>query len=368
MIGYHSVAMIGEAYLEGFRGFDAETAYQDMRDTAMQDRNGLKDYRELGYMPSVPNKRATSHTLEYAFDDWCIARMAQALGHQQDAQSFDQRAANYYNLFDRTTGFFRGRLPDGIWRTPFVANGMVNDEYTEADAWQYDFAVQQDVPGMIALYGGDQGFVDKLDALFTTNSTIQTGIPDLSGRIGQYVGGNEQSCHIVYLYDYAGAPDKTQYWVRLAMSQLYNATPTGEPGNVDCGQMPAWYVFSALGFYPVNPDSGVFVIGSPVVSKAVIHLDRDKYHGRTFSVIAENNSRENIYIQSASLDGKSLLKPWLTYQQLTSGGTLRLVMGPKPNPDWGSADDDRPPATMPADFHYPPLPPPASDKPAQENL
>ena len=359
MIGYHSAAMLAEAYLEGFRGFNAETAYAAMRDTAMQDRNGLKAYRELGYVPSTPHGTATSRTLEYAFDDWCIARMAQALGHEEDARLFYQRAANYRNLFDRTTGFFRGRLADGAWRAPFVANGMVNDEYTEADAWQYAFAVQQDVPGLIALYGGDEGFVDKLDELFTTNSTIQTGIPDLSGRIGQYVGGNEQACHIAYLYDYAGAPYKTQYWVRQAMSQLYNDTPAGEPGNVDCGQMAAWYVFSALGFYPVNPDSGIFVIGSPVVNKAVIHLDRDKYHGRTFTVVAENNRPENIYIQSATLNGKSLTRPWITCEQLTSGGTLRFVMGPKPNLQWGSALADRPTTTMPANFEYPPLPAPA---------
>jgi len=366
MIGYHSADMLAEAYLEGFRGFNAETAYAAMRDTAMQDRNGLKAYRELGYVPSIPHETATSCTLEYAFDDWCIARMAQALGHEEDARLFYQRAANYRNLFDRTTGFFRGRLADGAWRTPFVANAMVNDEYTEADAWQYAFAVQQDVPGLIALYGGDEGFVGKLDALFTANSTIQTDIPDLSGRIGQYVGGNEQACHIAYLYDYAGAPCKTQYRVRQAMSRLYNDTPAGEPGNVDCGQMAAWYVFSALGFYPVNPDSGCYAIGSPLVSKAVIHLDREKHHGRTFTVVAENNSPENIYIQSATLNSKSLTRPWITYEELTSGGTLRFVMGPQPNLLWGSALADRPPPTMPANFEYPPLPAPAPSNQTRE--
>lgn len=357
MPGYHSADMIAAAYLDGFRGFDANTAYQEMCETAMGSRRGLDAYRERGYGP------LTSISLEYTVDDWCIARMAQALGRAQDAARFYRRSANYYNLFDRATGFFRARLDNGRWREPFDPLGMVNDQYSEADAWQYDFYIQQDVPGLIRLFGGDRGFVRKLDELFTTNSTIHTRIPDLSGRIGQYVGGNEQSGHIAYLYDYAGVPYKTQYWVRQAMTRLYNDTPAGEPGNVDCGQMAAWYVFSAMGFYPVNPASGVFVIGSPLVSKAVIHLSRDKYHGRTFTIIAERNSPQNIYIQSATLDGKPLLKPWFTWQQLVAGGTLRLAMGAHPNTGWGSAPDDAPPPTMPAGFQYPAPPQPSGKMP-----
>jgi len=359
MIGYHSVDMITEAYLEGFRDFDAGQAYEQMRDTAMQDRDGLDNYRSLGYVSSTPGGTATSRTLEYAFDDWCIAQMASSLGHQVDAAHFYQRAANYRNLFDRSTDFFRGRLANGAWRRPFIPNGMVNDEFTEADAWQYAFAVQQDVPGMIALYGGDDGFIQKLDTLFTTSSNIETALSDLSGRIGQYVGGNEQSVHIAYLYDYAGAPSRSQYWVRQAMSQLYNDTPTGEPGNIDCGEMAAWYVFSALGFYPVNPDSGIYALGSPVVTKAVIHLDRDRYHGRKFTVIADNNGANNVYVQSVTLNGKPLDHPWITRDDVISGGTLHFVMGPQPNLQWASAPADRPPATMPADFVYSALPAPA---------
>lgn len=342
MIGYHSVDMITEAYLEGFRDFDAEAAYQQMRDTAMQDRDGLDYYKKIGYVPSTPGGTATSKTLEYSVDDWSLAKMASTLGHEDDAAYFYKRAANYRNLFDRTTQFFRGRKADGSWRFPFIPNGMVNDEYTEADAWQYAFAVQQDVPGMIALYGGDDAFIQKLDTLFTTNSTIDTPLPDLSGRIGQYVGGNEQSCHIAYLYDYAGAPYKSQYWVRQAMRQLYGDTPADEPGNVDCGEMAAWYVFSALGLYPVSPGSGIYVIGSPVVTKAVIHLDHDMFHGRTFTVIAENNGPDNIYVQSVTLNGKPLTRPWITRDEVTSGGTLRFVMGPQANVPWGSAPEDHP--------------------------
>jgi predicted alpha-1,2-mannosidase len=364
MIGYHSVDMIADAYLKGFRGFDAEAAYQAMRDTAMQNRNGLASYKRRGYVASAPGEQATSKTIEYSFDDWCIARMAEALGHKDDAALFYKRSANYRNLFDTTTQFFRGRKGrGGAWRTPFVDNALVGDEYTEADAWQYAFAIQQDAPGMISLYGGDAGFLRKLDLLFATNSIIQTDIPDISGLIGQYSQGDEQCHHVAYLYDYAGAPYKTQKWVRKVMATLYNDTPSGQCGNVDCGQMSAWYIFSALGFYPMNPDSGVLAIGSPAINKAVIQLDNDKYHGKTFTVIAKRNSPSNIYIQSAKLNGKPLTKPWITFDDVTAGGTLEFVMGSKPKTDWGAAVGDRPPATMPADFHYAALLEPASDKP-----
>lgn len=206
MIGYHSVDMIAAAYLNGFHGFDPEQAYQAMRDTAMQDRNGLDTYKRLGYVASTPGAAATSCTLEYTFDDWCIARMAEALGHQDDAKMFYQRSANYPNLFDQTTQFFRGRKANGDWRMPFSSTNLVGDEYTEADAWQYAFAIQQDVPGMIKLYGGDQGFIQKLDALFTADTNIDTTIPDISGLIGQDSQGDEQCHHVPFLYDYAGRP------------------------------------------------------------------------------------------------------------------------------------------------------------------
>ncbi len=359
MIGYHSVDMMAEAYLDGFRGFDAEAAYQAARDTAMQDRNGLDTYKRLGYVASVPGHAATSCTLEYSFDDWCLAKMAEALGHADDARMFYQRAANYYNLFDRNTRFFRGRKADGQWRMPFNDRSLVGDEYTEADAWQYAFAIQQDVPGMIALYGGDEGFVQKLDSLFTEDSTIYTTIPDISGLIGQDSQGDEQCHHVPYLYDYAGQPYKAQQRLRQIMATLYNDTPAGQCGNTDCGQMAAWYIFSALGFYPMNPASDVFAIGSPVVSKATIHLDRNTYHGRTFTVVARNNSAENIYIQSATLNGKPLDRAWISRNEVISGGELAFVMGPNPNPQWGSAPANRPPATMPANFQYPPVPAPA---------
>ncbi len=360
MIGYHSADMMTEAYLDGFRGFDAEAAYQAMRDTAMQDRNGLGSYKKLGYVPSARGEQATSHTLEYTVDDWCIARMAESLGHEDDAKMFYQRAANYYNVFDGTTKFFRGREADGSWRAPFTTTGLVGDEYTEADAWQYAFAAQQDIPGMIRLYGGDEGFIDKLDAMFNASSFVDSDDPDISGMVGQYSQGDEQSHHVAYLYNYAGAPYKTQQHVRQIMSEMYGDTPSGECGNVDCGQMAAWYVWSALGLYPVNPSSGIYIIGSPVVNKAVVHLDPKYYKGKKFIIIAKHNGPQNIYIQSVSLNGKPLSRSWLYRDEIISGGTLKLVMGPKPNLVWGSAVADRPPATMPADFQYPKLPAPSS--------
>lgn len=359
MIGYHSVPVMADAYFKGLSRFDPEQAYQAMKDTAMQDRNGLKSYRERGYVASHKGECATSKTIEYTVDDWCIARMAEALGHKEDAELFYRRSAYYRNLFDRTTGFFRGRKEDGFWRQPFAANALVNDEYTEADAWQYAFGVQHDVPGLIALYGGDQGFIKKMDEMFAADSTIQTGIPDITGLIGQYAQGDEQCHHVAYLYSYAGVPSKTQERVRQVMATLFNDTPDGQCGNIDCGQMAAWYVFSALGFYPVNPANGVYVIGSPAVDKAVLKLDAKRYQGHTFTVTAENNGPKNVYIQSAFLNGEPLTRSWITHAQITAGGALRLVMGDKPNTEWGRAPASRPPATMPAGFRYQELPPPA---------
>lgn len=355
MIGYHGADMIAESYLEGNRGFDAELAYQQMKDMATQNRNGLDTYKSLGYVASKPGFQATSKSLEYAYDDWCIAKMAQALGINAEADYFFKRSASYRNLFDRTTGFFRGRLADGSWRTPFADNALVGDEYTEADAWQYAFDVQQDVPGLIQLFGGDKGFIKKMDDMFAADSYIYTGIPDISGRIGQYSQGDEQSHHVAYLYDYAGAPYKTQKWIRDIMAKEYGPGPDGECGNVDCGQMAAWYVFSALGFYPVNPASGVYAIGSPAVSKATIRLQS----GKSFTVSALNNSPTNVYIQSAQLNGKALNKPWITYKEVVNGGVLILRMGPKPNKTWGASKADVPPATLSSSF-YGPLPAPAA--------
>ena len=362
MIGYHSIPVITDAYFKGFHRFHAEAVYQAMRDTAMQSRNGLDDYKTLGYVASSPGRQATSWTLEYAYDDWCLARLAAALGHASDARMFYGRAANYRRLFDGSTGFMRGRKASGAWRTPFDSHGSVNDEYTEADAWQYAFSVQQDVPGLIRLYGGDRPFLAKFDAMLAANSSYHPYIPDITGMIGQFAQGDEQCHHVAYLPSYAGAAWKTQQLVRQVMTQFYDDTPTGQCGNDDCGQMSAWYVFSALGFFPANPASGEYVLGSPLVSKAVLHLDPVYYpkaKGHTFTIVAEHNSRKNMYIQSATLNGKPLTHSWFPHAALAAGGELRLVMGPTPNRAWGRAPTDRPRSGMPAGIALPAVPIPA---------
>ena len=359
MIGYHSAPVIVDAYFKGLLGPDAETAYQALRATAMEDKNGLKTYRELGYVASQAGEQAASKTVEYAVDDWCIATMAQALGHKEDAALFFKRSSNYRNLFDQTSKFIRGRKANGAWRAPFDTLGLVGDEYTEACAWQYAFAAQHDIPGTINLYGGDKIFNNRMDEMFANNAKIHTNIPDITGMMGQYAQGNEQCHHQAYLYNFSGQPWKTQQKIREIMTRFYDDTPTGQVGNNDCGQMSAWYVFSALGFYPVNPANGVYVIGSPAVDKAEIKLAR----GKKFVVEAAQNSPKNIYIQSATLNGKPLKQNWITHQQVMAGGTLKFVMGPKPNQAWGSKVADRPKSTMPGGFRYAALPTPASDKP-----
>lgn len=343
MIGNHSIPVIAESYAKGFRRYDAEAVFQAMRDTSMQDRNLLGEYRQHGFIPSGEHKQAVSRTLEYALDDWCVAHMAQLMGKTEDAALFGKRAQNYRNVFDPATGFMRAKSVAGQWRTPFDPC-EVHSDYTEATAWNYTWFVPQDVPDLVALMGGDQPFVAKLDRLFTEDSKILTTIPDITGLIGQYVHGNEPCHHVAYLYCYAGAPWKTQERVRQVMTALYNNTVEGICGNDDCGQTSAWYVMSALGLYPVNPASCVYVIGSPLVNKATIQLDPQYYPGKTFTVVAKDNSPKNVYVQSATLNGRPLSRCWLSHAELVAGGELVLQMGPEKNAAWGSAPADRPPA------------------------
>jgi predicted alpha-1,2-mannosidase len=364
MVGHHSIPVIVDAYLKGVKGFDPEKAYLAMRDTVMQDGDGLKDYRTIGFVVSARGQQATSKTLEYAYDDWCLARMAETLGHTADAEMFYRRSGNYRNLFDRSTGFMRGRKADGLWRVPIDTHGMVGDEYTEADPWQYAFFVQHDIPGLAQAFGGDKPFIAKLDQLFVEDSTIHTGIPDISGLIGQYSQGDEQCHHVAYLYDYVGEPWKTQYRARDVMSKFYNDTPKGQCGNVDCGQMSAWYVLSALGFYPVNPVSGVYMIGSPLIDKATISLPG----GKTFTIAAENNSARNVYIQSIRLNGKKIDRVWFTHRELTAGGSLEFVMGPNPNKTLGVALASRAKSGMPSGLNLAVLPRPSALQPAPKPI
>jgi predicted alpha-1,2-mannosidase len=338
MIGYHAVPVIYDAYRKGFRGFDAELAYRAMCDTARSGRNWQDEYQKLGYVSAETGKgkQAASRTLEFAFDDWCIAQMARALGKTGDFESFIKRSQSYAATFDPATGFFRGRTARGSFREPFDPRAVSFDDFTEANAWQYAFSVPHDVPGMIKLYGGDQSFIRKLDQLFESDSDIGNYLIDVSGLVGQYSHGNEPCHHIAYLYALAGAQYKTAQRVRQIMLTQYDNTPEGLDGNDDCGQISAWYVWSAMGLYPVNPADGVYVIGSPLVEKATINLDPKYYAGGSFTIIAHGVSKQNGYVQSAKLNGQALNRPWITHEELVKGGTLVLDMGVLPNRSWGA--------------------------------
>ena len=332
MIGYHSAPIIVDGYFRGVKGFDAERAYEACKSTAMNRRNsGLAAYETLGWVPHDKCDESVSKTLEYAYDDWCIARMAKALGKQQDYDYFMKRADNFKNLFDPSTEMMRPRDSQGNWRTPFdpyewvaaYADGM-RAAYTEATAWQYTWFVPQDVPGLIALMGGKEKFNHELDSFFSFG-----GQP-----LGGYAADNEPDLQAIYLYNYAGEPWKAAKLLHKVMSTRYGTKPWMLPGNDDCGAMSAWYVLTAMGFYPVCPASDYYVIGSPGVTKAVMRLS----NGKTFTMTAKNLSDENIYVQSVRLNGKDWDNPFLPYDQLKNGGTLDFMMGGKPS-QWGTNPD-----------------------------
>jgi predicted alpha-1,2-mannosidase len=347
MIGNHAIPVITEAYTKGFRNWNAEEALTDMIAATDKNREQLDDYRDKGYIPTREGAQTVSKVLEYSYDDSCIARLARALGKNEVADKYAARSQNWQNVFDPSTGFMRGKNADGSWVTPFgekEMNSITFNEYTEANAWQYNFFVLHNVPGLIEKLGGDEKFVSRLDEMFDTKSEIPNlkMIPDVTGVIGMYSHGNEPDHHVSYLYNYAGQPWKTQARVRQIASLLYTNTPGGICGNDDCGQTSAWYVFTALGFYPVDPASGVYILGSPLMDKVTLNLDPNFAKGKTFTVIAKNNSVKNLYIQSATLNGQPLTRSWITHQEITAGGKLVLTMGPTPNKNFGSAAADRP--------------------------
>jgi predicted alpha-1,2-mannosidase len=348
MIGNHAIPVIVDAYTKGFRDWDAHEALQDMISSTEVNREQLESYRTKGYIPTGRGVQSVSKVLEYSYDDACIGRMAKMLGQQEVAEKYAKRSHNWENVFDPSTGFMRGRTADGSWVTPFDENAInsINfNEYTEANAWQYNFFVLQDVPGLIAKLGGDDKFVARLDEMFDTKQTIPNlhSIPDVTGVIGMYSHGNEPDHHVAYLYNYAGQPWKTQARVRQVANSLYTDTPGGICGNDDCGQTSAWYVFSALGFYPVDPTSGAYILGSPLMDEMTLKLDSKHYHGHSFTIVAKNNSADNMYIQSATLNGKPFTKNWISQDEIAAGGKLVLVMGPTANKSFGSAQADRPP-------------------------
>lgn len=338
MTGNHSIPVIVEAYLKGIGGFDPEVLFEAMKATMMNDKRGLKSYKEYGYIPFDIEDESVTITLEYAYNDWCVAQMAKALGKDADYDYFLKRSKAYTYLFDAESGFMRGRSQDNkAWREPFdpkYSNHREDTDYTEGNAWQHSWFVPHDVENFIGLHGGDTVFTDRLEQLFTEASEI-TGdnvSVDISGLIGQYAHGNEPSHHIAYMFNKAHKPWRTQYWTRKILDTQYNASPDGLSGNEDCGQMSAWYVLSSIGLYPLNPASTTYEIGSPIFEKATIKIPNTE--NTYFTISAENVSRSNIYIQSATLNGAVFNQTFINHKTILEGGELHFVMGSEPNKNW----------------------------------
>jgi predicted alpha-1,2-mannosidase len=299
--------------------------------------SGFDHYQKYGYISQHFVNNSVSKTLEYAYNDWCIAQMSKALGDEEGYSKFLQRAANYRNLFDPVTGFMRPRHKKGF--LPFFDPYRVTQSYTEANAWQYSFYVPHDISGHIKLLGGKEKLALFLDTLFNASPKLKGLIKmDVSGMMGQYAHGNEPSHQIAYEYNYAGQPWKTQTTVRNIMDAFYADEPDGLAGNEDCGQMSAWYVFSSLGFYPVCPGSDQYAIGSPLFRKATIHLE----NGKAFTIQTTGNSKENQYIKDASLNGSDLTRSYLRYEDIANGGLLEMNMSDQPDLKWGTAEGDLP--------------------------
>ncbi|RYE11609.1 MAG: glycoside hydrolase family 92 protein, partial [Sphingobacteriaceae bacterium] len=341
MVGYSAVPVVVDAYLKGFKGFDAELAYKAVKSSAMDTDRALHYVQKLGYIPADSTVESVAKGLEYAISDNSIAMMAKQMGNTADYEYFYKRGQNYRRYFDPKTRFMRAKLNENQFRTPFSPFQSRHEvgDYTEGNGWQYTWLVPQDVKGLIALQGGDKPFTQKLDSLFVAEGDMgKEKSPDISGLIGQYAHGNEPSHHITYLYAYAGQPWKTAEKVRFIMDKFYTDQPDGIIGNEDVGQMSSWYILSSLGFYQVNPSSGVYVFGSPLFNEATVKLTAAK----SLHIIAKNNSAQNIYIQNASFNGKKLSHSYITYQELAQGGDLVLEMGSKPSTTWGVAAADRP--------------------------
>jgi predicted alpha-1,2-mannosidase len=373
MVGDHLIPIITDAYVKGYRDYDVNFLYEAMRRKAMEEpgppvpptagRSGLKYYIELGYTPVDKVTESVPNTLELAFDDWCIAQLAIELGKKGDYELFMKRAYNYRNLWDSKTQFMRPKKYDGSWLEeidgheqdivkegdhsyykyfdPLLVGRRPNRYYTESNAWQYIWSVQHDIQGLINLFGGTREFISKLDTFFDMSPDITPPkYVGVVGTIGQYVQGNQPSHHVAYLYDYAGEPWKTQMRVRQICEELYRTGPGGLCGNEDMGSLSSWYVLSSMGFYPVTPGSNYYAIGSPLFGEVKIDVGNNK----TFIIKASNNSETNKYIQSASLNGKSITRTWITQKEITDGGTLIFEMGPEPNRKWGTKPGDAPPS------------------------
>ncbi len=337
MIGYHSVPVIVDAYAKGIRGFDAELALKAMQHSATRSHHGLAALQRYGYIPASEEPESVSKTLEYAYDDWCIAEMARMLGNEAVQKTYLRRAQGYKNLFDPNTKFLRART-NGGWYSPFDPT-EVNFNYTEANGWQYNFYVPQDVNTHVAMLGGPAAYEAKLDELFNTTAGMSgRDQADITGLIGQYAHGNEPSHHMAYLYNYVGKPWKTQQMIHRICREMYGNRPDGLAGNEDCGQMSAWLVLSAAGFYPVTPGTDQYAIGTPLFPVMEITTGR----GSIFRVVAKDISESHFYIAGATLNGQPLTRSFLRHDEIANGGVLELVMSDKPNLEWGVGEGNQP--------------------------
>ena len=344
MPGYSSMPIISDAILKGIEGFDYEEAFKAMKaSTTYEHQNAVPYILKQEFLPADSVIQATSFAMEYAVGDWGVAAVAKKLGKMEDHTEYAKRAGYYKHYFDQNINFVRPKLSDGSWLTPYdparSVHGGTGSYFCEGNGWQYTFFVPQDVYGLINLFGGDKPFLERLNQFFVNNDSMgEEASADITGLIGQYAHGNEPSHHITYMYAYAGQQWKTAEKVRYIMDEFYKDTPDGIIGNEDCGQMSAWYILSSMGFYQMNPADGVFVFGSPRFDKMSVKVRG----GKTFTVEAENNSKENIYIQKVFLNGKPYKKTYITYDDIINGSTLKFVMGKKPNKSFGKAMADRP--------------------------
>ena len=345
MIGYHAASLIADSYAKGYRNFDVKEAYRACLRTAEYDTTGIITHprvlphlmpqakywkNKIGYVPCDKDNESVAKALEYAYDDWCISQLAEAMGDEPNRTKYAAFAEGYKVYFDPSTRFMRGLDSEGNWRTSFNPRASThrNDDYCEGTAWQWTWFVPHDVDGLVELMGGRDAFIGKLDSLFVADSSLEgeSVSVDISGLIGQYAHGNEPSHHIAHLYNYVGQPYKTQALVDSVLHTLYFNEPNGLSGNEDCGQMSAWYVLNAMGFYQVCPGKPVYSIGRPLFDEAAIRLQ----NGNTFTIIAHNNSRDNKYVRKIILNGEELAAPFFNHQDIVNGGTLELTMGAEP--------------------------------------
>jgi predicted alpha-1,2-mannosidase len=353
MIGNHSFSLLADGWFKGIRSFDPQKAVTAMVHDANAEgpvhsvgRDGAALYNRLGYAPYPGIREAGAKTVEYAYDDFCAAKLANAIGRDAEAKVFAQHAMNYTNLFDTSIGFIRGKDTNGVWNQPFYPDEW-GGPFTEGCSWHWTWSAMQDVPGLVKLMGGEKAFADKLEAVFTSPNTFRPGtygkpiheMTEMAAvNLGQYAHGNEPIHHMIYLYDFAGEPWKAQSRARQVMTLLYQATPDGFCGDEDTGQTSAWYVFSAIGFYPVCPGDPNYLLGSPLFDKVTLTLK----DGKKFTVIANNNGPQKPYIQSGELDGESFDKVFLSHDEIMRGGELKLQMGSAPNEKWAVKSESRP--------------------------